>query len=290
MELATPGASWAFAVPFCNHADSHPSGPAPDPQVPCCIFPLVTGPTGDAPGEGRARLWTAPGTPVGAPPQGRWHGGSEALTSQRQCWQGCEHGQVHGTCDLLGTNHRKECARSCGPALLGTHPPQCFPSPHCLPQVSPGPCYPRISPLGLLEAVCHASRRQPVLLKAICPPVHWTPQEGFCARDSDLSSCPTLSPRGPAPGARSRALLSRPSSLLRGGQGQTGVEPSISLSGWTRGTPPPDLAGLPDRLGQGSCPQPWGRRADQGRDCRVLRTRPGLSPARSRGCSVHVPG
>lgn len=70
----------------------------------------------------------------------------------------------------------------------------------------------------------------------------------------------------------------------------TGVESSASLSGWTRGTPPLDLAGLPDHLGQGSCPQPWGRQADQGRDCRVLRTRPGPSPARSRGRSVHVPG
>ena len=148
MELATPGASWAFAVPFCNHADSHPSGPAPDPQVPCCIFPLVTGPTGDAPGEGRARLWTAPGTPVGAPPQGRWHGGSEALTSQRQCWQGCEHGQVHGTCDLLGTNHRKECARSCGPALLGTHPLPVLPKPPLLAPSLPWTLLPPDLPSG----------------------------------------------------------------------------------------------------------------------------------------------
>lgn len=149
---------------------THPSGPAPDPWVPCWVLPPMTGPTGDTPGEGRARLQTAPGAPVGAPPQGRQHGGSEALTSQRQCWQGCERGQVHGTCDLPGTNHRKERACSCGNSLLGTCPSPCSPSPQCWPQVSLGPCHIWISPLGLLEAVLHASQEQPVLLKPIYPP------------------------------------------------------------------------------------------------------------------------
>ena len=92
--------------------------------------------------------------------------------------------------------------------------------------------------------------------------------------------------RGWEPGT---ALGTLESALGREGSDK-GVETSASLSGWIRGTPPPDLAGLPDRLGQGSYPQPWDRRGDQGRDRRVLRTCPGPSPGRSRGFSVHAPG
>ena len=94
--------------------------------------------------------------------------------------------------------------------------------------------------------------------------MHRTPQAGFCARDSEQSPVSVPNPEPPRPCTRGSepgtALGTLESALGREGSDK-GVEPSASLSGWIRGTLPPDLAGLPDRLGQGSCPQPWGRRA-----------------------------
>lgn len=177
------------------------------------------------------------------------------------------------------------------PCTPGHTPPPVLPKPPLLAPSLPGTLLPPDLPSGFAGSC------------APCQPGAAGPAESHlspCAPDAPggilcqgLRPVFVPNPEPPRPCTRG-SELGTALGTLQSAQGRagpdTGVESSASLSGWTRGTPPLDLAGLPDHLGQGSCPQPWGRQADQGRDCRVLRTRPGPSPARSRGRSVHVPG